>query len=390
MDKKNELLTKIMSTIVIAGIIQIICVLAVTVLNYAQNRRYEKVIQSSCNISKDVNDMMIGIYGTQDIITNYMKNGFSNEITSEINRQQKTAEKACNNLSKDVTIVKNSEIVELYADIRSQYTILSNNMESLKNKIKRNEEITSFEYDNLIDQPLKNLQGSNGELIVLITLQNESDIQINSYFSSIVMIMNIVMAITIIVTIFICASVVMKNSKIMADKQILAEKTADESIGKAYTDNLTGLWNRKYTEMIVNRIIQEKGTGCLFMFDLDNFKSVNDTYGHIAGDNVLKAFARALMKTSREYDICCRVGGDEFMLFAKRLPEDQIKILAERIIKNSLLEFKIIEGGKDVTLSIGITPITSKINNFQELYDKADTALYHIKRNGKNSYYTEK
>ena len=74
------------------------------------------------------------------------------------------------------------------------------------------------------------------------------------------------------------------------------------------------------------------------------------------------------------------------MLFAKGLPETRVGSLAERIIENSISAFRKVEGGKEVTLSIGICALTKDIDDFQMLYDRADSVLYEKKKNGKNGY----
>ena len=74
------------------------------------------------------------------------------------------------------------------------------------------------------------------------------------------------------------------------------------------------------------------------------------------------------------------------MLFAKDLPETRVGSLAERIIESSISAFRKVEGGREVTLSIGICALTKDIDNFQMLYDRADSALYEKKKNGKNGY----
>ncbi len=86
---------------------------------------------------------------------------------------------------------------------------------------------------------------------------------------------------------------------------------------KYYQNTLTGLWNRAYTENAVNEMISQGKKGALFMLDMDNFKAVNDNYGHIAGDETLKIFAGTLKKFAGEGDVLCRIGGDEFMIFVK-------------------------------------------------------------------------
>ena len=120
--------------------------------------------------------------------------------------------------------------------------------------------------------------------------------------------------------------------------------------------------------------------------DMDNFKKVNDVYGHIAGDNVLIAFARAMKDSTREGDICCRAGGDEYMLFCKNVTAEQAHIIANKVMVKAHHYLLQVEGGKEVTLSIGGCLITPDIKDFKTLYDRADEALYNIKADGKNGF----
>lgn len=97
----------------------------------------------------------------------------------------------------------------------------------------------------------------------------------------------------------------------------LEQKTREVSDmkNKSCQDALTGLWNRSYTEETVNAMISQGTTGALMMIDLDNFKAINDNYGHIAGDRTLKMFADTLRDLAGEHDVLCRIGGDEFVVF---------------------------------------------------------------------------
>ena len=105
--------------------------------------------------------------------------------------------------------------------------------------------------------------------------------------------------------------------KKLADKleQKIQEITDIKS--KSQQDALTGLWNRAYTENAVNELLADGSKGALFMIDMDNFKAINDNYGHIEGDNTLKMFADTMRKFAKEDDVLCRIGGDEFVMFIK-------------------------------------------------------------------------
>ena len=144
-------------------------------------------------------------------------------------------------------------------------------------------------------------------------------------------------------------------------------------------DPLTGLYNRRVLENV-------REVGTLILCDIDNFKGVNDTFGHDVGDRVLKNVGKILMRNVRVGDIVCRFGGDEFLIIFSTTNEDvvynrlnKIRDEVRRIIK--LDNF-------DVTLSIGVA---SNENNYDvdTLFKMADKALYQSKGNGKDqvTYY---
>lgn len=149
-------------------------------------------------------------------------------------------------------------------------------------------------------------------------------------------------------------------------------------------DELTGLLNRKYIEKYLPTYIRKYGTGYLYMCDMDNFKTVNDTLGHGVGDEVLKDFADVLRKTLREEDRICRLGGDEFMLYIPGIDEQVANTVYTRL-KAALI--KKLEGTPKsiVTLSCGATPINNTLD-FDGNYKRADQALYYVKESGKDNF----
>lgn len=174
----------------------------------------------------------------------------------------------------------------------------------------------------------------------------------------------------------------------LADKLEQKTREVSDMRAKSRQDVLTGLWNRAYAEEIVNRLIEGGAKGALMMMDMDNFKSVNDNYGHIAGDRTLQVFAETLRSFSSEGDILCRLGGDEFLVFVKdETSKTSLSSHAADIISG--LRDRIDEFGFDTNLSvsIGIAQTPEDGMAFAELYSSADKALYHVKQNGKNSYH---
>lgn len=164
---------------------------------------------------------------------------------------------------------------------------------------------------------------------------------------------------------------------------------------KAEKDLLTNLLNKTSTQDYINHWIIDEGSdklGGLMIMDLDNFKSVNDTLGHVAGDQILQDVAEKLVHIFRKEDFIGRVGGDEFIVFikAENETEEKLKKICKRksedICKVLQREFK--GEGYDFVMSasVGIALYSEDGMNFQELYQNADKALYLSKRRGKNSY----
>ncbi|MFL0804113.1 MAG: GGDEF domain-containing protein [Agarilytica sp.] len=151
------------------------------------------------------------------------------------------------------------------------------------------------------------------------------------------------------------------------------------------TDKLTQLYNRHYLEQAFERMIFFKGRAgpklALIMLDIDDFKSINDRYGHGIGDDVLKIIAGILGRNTRENDIVARLGGEEFEILLPNTDLDTALIFAERI--RSALEKHEQKLVPRVTASIGVT-VFQDGDSIKSLRLRADTAVYKAKRNGKN------
>jgi len=156
---------------------------------------------------------------------------------------------------------------------------------------------------------------------------------------------------------------------------------------EAMRDSLTGLFNRSYAEKQINMYLRKKKQGAYFMMDLDNFKQINDCFGHIAGDYALKLLADMLIKITNGEAIICRMGGDEFSLFFhKEISRDRLKDIAASLLK----EYEAVKAEnpnmEGTSISIGIANVPEDGVSYQELYNAADKALYFSKRQGKNRY----
>lgn len=154
---------------------------------------------------------------------------------------------------------------------------------------------------------------------------------------------------------------------------------------KVQTDQLTGLYNRQYMEQAVEDYSHTKGTGMMFCIDLDNFKQVNDTFGHGKGDEVLIQVSNILKTCFHKNDYVARVGGDEFLVFMHPVKgEEDIVNSIHRLLKR----FPVVasEGKKEikVMLSIGGALLEENTESAYEfLYKKSDEVMYEAKQGGK-------
>jgi len=166
----------------------------------------------------------------------------------------------------------------------------------------------------------------------------------------------------------------------------------DELKERATTDYLTGLKNRLYfTERSTELISLSKRhqrTFSLVMIDIDDFKQINDRYGHAKGDEVLKAFADSFSKILRESDIGARIGGEEFVLLLAETEITGALVIAERLrktIEQGNLSYQWVLEAIPFTVSIGVTEFQmDDDDNIDKLLKRADEALYRAKYNGKN------
>lgn len=157
---------------------------------------------------------------------------------------------------------------------------------------------------------------------------------------------------------------------------------------KAHYDLLTNTLNKVTFEQYVTTLLSDFTTisnHALFFLDLDDFKFVNDTYGHAFGDFLLKELGKRLNENVRHGDLVGRVGGDEFILFLGHIPNNEMLLnKAEKILKIISQEFNDGEYSHTIKTSIGIAVYPNHGTNFEDLYRRADIALYHSKRTGKN------
>lgn len=167
------------------------------------------------------------------------------------------------------------------------------------------------------------------------------------------------------------------------------EKTKElELKNDAELDSLTGLYNRRYVESNINQLLKhtcDHEQGAFFMIDLDHFKSINDTYGHKKGDDILKRTAACMQSIIRKQDVAGRLGGDEFCIyFQGELTMDTVLQKAETLCQNIRKILKNKEIGS--SCSIGIVLCKNPAFTFDVVYHQADQALYIQKKKGRDGY----
>jgi len=172
--------------------------------------------------------------------------------------------------------------------------------------------------------------------------------------------------------------------------QRLMKDYAQDTYNNFHKDTLTNVWNRDYIKKYVDEYLSSQlNHGIMFMLDLDNFKSVNDIYGHSAGDEVLIKIADTMQEVIEDVGIIARIGGDEFVVFFPNEDNnDYVQLIAEKIIDAIKSKIETSRKGCGVSVSIGIAQSDITINSFEKLFDNADKALYYVKEHGKGHYHS--
>jgi diguanylate cyclase (GGDEF)-like protein len=191
-----------------------------------------------------------------------------------------------------------------------------------------------------------------------------------------------------------------KYFNIMVDRLEAQIRTLDEKVREktaklealAVTDPLTQLYNRRYFTEISNAMFamakRQKEPLSIIMLDIDHFKKVNDTYGHLVGDRVIRRLADVIRKIKRESDIACRFGGEEFILLLPKTDKEGARELAERIRMHIASQKVAMEDGAYVTFTVsaGVSEsILESDQSVEESIRRADDAMYKAKRAGRNS-----
>ena len=163
------------------------------------------------------------------------------------------------------------------------------------------------------------------------------------------------------------------------------------SIEMAITDALTGLSNRRYMENHLGTLMEQAASRgkplTALVLDIDYFKSVNDTHGHDAGDDVLREFALRIRRSIRGIDLACRYGGEEFVVIMPETDMAVATMVAERLRRRIAADPFVIQQGArtiPVTISIGVAAAQGKGDSAAAILKRADQALYQAKRDGRN------
>jgi diguanylate cyclase (GGDEF)-like protein len=187
---------------------------------------------------------------------------------------------------------------------------------------------------------------------------------------------------------------IIQTDLLLLEKNLELENLSNSLSYYANTDDLTGILNRRAFIADSNRELQRRqrngSSACLMMLDLDNFKEINDDFGHQTGDEVLKLFSNTVKSGKRVYDIFGRIGGEEFAIL---LPETELVAAqehAERIrTQVDKLLFHKHNQPINITVSIGLYQLEKNDTTILPVLAKADKVLYNAKRSGKNCVVTQ-
>lgn len=174
--------------------------------------------------------------------------------------------------------------------------------------------------------------------------------------------------------------------EIIPNPKIIDDKSLEQTVESGTRDTLTGLYLRRVFDFYLEREIIKASRYSeplsLIMLDIDNFKSVNDNYGHQTGDKILKQVGRIVLKTCRQTDLAARYGGEEISVVLPATPMEEAFVLAERLRKE-IYDFYHSKQ-PTVSVSIGISSFNQQTNSSTNLIGEADKALYQAKSSGKN------
>lgn len=242
-------------------------------------------------------------------------------------------------------------------------------------------------YYQRFEMPVSNYYGekhtyvSPGSYVYVLTLPTEYFNEITQMNrSTLILLAAAVTLLTLLITILIFVG------------QTNRRKFTAKTTKMAQVDTLTGLLNRAYfTELFENMVEEdpENKYAILFM-DLDGFKDINDSYGHNMGDKVLRVVANRLVMSARREDLVSRFGGDEFAMLISYNSIDQVRYVANKVVR-AIDEVMVIDDNEyNVGVSIGVAIYPDHARSVDDLYKVADNAMYKVKYSTKNAYYISK
>ncbi len=182
----------------------------------------------------------------------------------------------------------------------------------------------------------------------------------------------------------------LREQRLLLENEINKRNAAEEELRRlAITDSLTGLHNRRhFLELADKEIMRSRRTTKAFsiiMFDIDHFKRINDTYGHQAGDQVLKTIALVCQEKLRQTDVIARYGGDEFFILLPEVDSSDANHVANEIRTLVAGQEIIFENQSiTVTISMGVAALSMEIEPLDQILARADKALYRAKEAGRN------
>lgn len=191
-------------------------------------------------------------------------------------------------------------------------------------------------------------------------------------------------AMAVLLYLSLISAVLLQFQKRLQDAEIYA-------LDLAYHDPLTGLNNKRYMTTLFDQALilatRPHQMLAVIYIDLDNFKPINDTAGHMVGDEVLKIIAKRLVDNTRSTDICARIGGDEFVVIATQLENaEHANQVAEKLLQQCCSPVDTGHNTYYLGASIGVSIYPTHSNDLNQLLQHADTAMYEVKKNGKSGF----
>jgi diguanylate cyclase (GGDEF)-like protein len=182
-------------------------------------------------------------------------------------------------------------------------------------------------------------------------------------------------------------NMIAKNLQNNIDAKKAKEKELYTLKKLAYYDTLTGILNRFSFDESLEKILNNKNEKfALFFIDLDNFKLINDTYGHKVGDKVLQNIASNIKSVIRKNDVFARISGDEFALILRNINDTNLDMIANKIIQAVYKDIKVGDEVINMGCSIGISLYPQDAKTKKDLIHFADIAMYEAKKSGKSTY----